>query len=750
MRHAAILTLSVLLMSFVTMSALAQEPIITDTDTLSVPEGGSASFNVKLGAEPANNVTVNVVRVRSTGDFQITTGNALTFTAGNWAEYQAVTVASGTDADSVIDSAVFRAGADGWVSASVTAWQVEAEATLTVQSTPVTGVEIGGTPSGVTDYSEVLSVDSEVTLTAPAWAGDHYFLQWLDDNGDPITSDSALNFTLIEDTTVTAEYSGAGCGTDYYVNDNTEEESFAAGDDNNSGLSPDAPMRHIQALLDRYPYIGTGCTVHVSVGSYEEHLTVDGAHSGLTLEGAGPGNSIVTAGVSGRPLTCDGFNGTVRGFTFTDGSADVGGGVYCGNDCEMTIEWCIIRDCHASGAGGGVACWSSMVDLIDCVISGNGSDGVSGGIDVYLGFVYLKNDVISGNLAALDGGGIGSWESYVVAELTTLAGNASSAAGGALYAASECEAAFEDSILSGNTAGIVGSQIALAPNVTAYVSYCDVEGGALEVYAPDESYLEWLDGNIDEDPLFVDDGSWNGEDWTNGNYHLQSTGGHWTDSGWVADLADSSCIDAGNPASAYGNEPMPNGGRVNMGAYGNTEEASKPLYYLITVQSSPITSVPIAGTPSGSTNYSSWRLPNSAVSLTAPSTRTLSGRTWYFVRWTRNGVNQSAGARTLAFSATEDTTAVAVYKRVRFLRIYGPTTVNESSSARYSCRACYSDGSHSTVTTKARWTDNSSYARFSSPGLLRTSSVSSNKRIRITAGYSGVSKSYYVTIRDVR
>jgi len=40
-------------------------------------------------------------------------------------------------------------------------------------------------------------------------------------------------------------------------------------------------------------------------------------------------------------------------------------------------------------------------------------------------------------------------------------------------------------------------------------------------------------------------------------------------------LQDSSpCIDAGDPASNYNNEPEPNGGRINLGAYGNTSEAT--------------------------------------------------------------------------------------------------------------------------------------------------------------------------------
>ncbi len=56
-------------------------------------------------------------------------------------------------------------------------------------------------------------------------------------------------------------------------------------------------------------------------------------------------------------------------------------------------------------------------------------------------------------------------------------------------------------------------------------------------------------GDISVDPLFADY-----------DFHLKS---------------DSPCIDAGDPSSDYSNEPTPNGGRINIGAYGNTAEASK-------------------------------------------------------------------------------------------------------------------------------------------------------------------------------
>ncbi len=58
-------------------------------------------------------------------------------------------------------------------------------------------------------------------------------------------------------------------------------------------------------------------------------------------------------------------------------------------------------------------------------------------------------------------------------------------------------------------------------------------------------------------------------------YHLKSQFGRWDGMQWVADLITSPCIDEGDPAYNYSNEPTPNGGRLNIGAYGNTIEASK-------------------------------------------------------------------------------------------------------------------------------------------------------------------------------
>ena len=55
-----------------------------------------------------------------------------------------------------------------------------------------------------------------------------------------------------------------------------------------------------------------------------------------------------------------------------------------------------------------------------------------------------------------------------------------------------------------------------------------------------------------------------------------SEAGRWDPniSDWVIDDVTSLCIDAGDPSSDYSLEPDPNGGCINIGAFGNTAEAS--------------------------------------------------------------------------------------------------------------------------------------------------------------------------------
>ena len=72
--------------------------------------------------------------------------------------------------------------------------------------------------------------------------------------------------------------------------------------------------------------------------------------------------------------------------------------------------------------------------------------------------------------------------------------------------------------------------------------------------------------NIRDNPLFADP--------ANGDFHLQSRYGRYVTAmdDWVTDSQTSPCINKGDPSMHRGREP--DGGSVNMGAYGGTPYAS--------------------------------------------------------------------------------------------------------------------------------------------------------------------------------
>jgi len=75
-------------------------------------------------------------------------------------------------------------------------------------------------------------------------------------------------------------------------------------------------------------------------------------------------------------------------------------------------------------------------------------------------------------------------------------------------------------------------------------------------------------GNITENPLFADTAA--------GDYHLVSEKGRYVAAYglWAFDNKTSPCIDAGDPVDDVSAERVPNGGRIDMGAFGGTPQAS--------------------------------------------------------------------------------------------------------------------------------------------------------------------------------
>ena len=110
------------------------------------------------------------------------------------------------------------------------------------------------------------------------------------------------------------------------------------------------------------------------------------------------------------------------------------------------------------------------------------------------------------------------------------------------------------------------------PDVISSIFWNNVEGDMFQCSARYSCIEDGGDsdenGNINIDPLFVDANS--------GDYHLLSERGRYSPVPglWVIDEVSSPCIASGHPLADFSPERVPNGGRVNMGAYGGTPLAS--------------------------------------------------------------------------------------------------------------------------------------------------------------------------------
>ncbi len=220
----------------------------------------------------------------------------------------------------------------------------------------------------------------------------------------------------------------------------------------------------------------------------------------------------------------DNSNPTLIDCTFTDNSADpFGGGMY-NLDSNPKLTNCTFINNRANGGGAMSNSGDSNVELNNCIFVGNSALNSGGAIwNIMHANAMLTNCVFNRNSAGSNGGG--------------------------LYNTSAGDLTLSNCILWDNINGQIQG--------TADVSYSVVQDG-------------WTGlGNINADPFFADA--------NNGDYHLKSQVGRWDPGSqtWVKDNVTSPCIDAGNPGCTRENEPDPAGSRINMGAYGRTDQASK-------------------------------------------------------------------------------------------------------------------------------------------------------------------------------
>ncbi|MBC8217929.1 MAG: right-handed parallel beta-helix repeat-containing protein, partial [Planctomycetes bacterium] len=259
---------------------------------------------------------------------------------------------------------------------------------------------------------------------------------------------------------------------------------------------------------------------------------------------------VVKAGVYTENIDFKGKNLSVRSVDPND-SGVVASTILAGSGYTNMVTFangedssCVLAGFTITDARNGIHCSGASPTIVSCRITAN----VSNGMELHMG----SNPVIS-NCVIADNGHSGV-AMLLFQEGRTVLTNSPSVVNCTVVNNSEIgvsggAARVLNSIISGNRVQILGS--------SGTVEYSNVQAGYPGA------------GNIDADPLFADP--------ENGEYHLKSQAGRYdaTTQTWIVDSVISPCIDAGDPTSPIGLETSPNAGRINMGAYGGTAEASK-------------------------------------------------------------------------------------------------------------------------------------------------------------------------------
>jgi hypothetical protein len=306
-----------------------------------------------------------------------------------------------------------------------------------------------------------------------------------------------------------------------------------------------ADFNNIQAAINN---TNDGDTIIVAEGTYYENINFKGRN--IALMSTDPNNPDIVAAtiIDGNNVeSVVTFAGTesetcvLAGFTIQNGFQDSdlikGGGGMCGgsetNHTHATIRNNIITH-NFAWDGGGLSRCDGLIEKN--IVTNNYARWYQGGGGLYLCNGLIRNNIISGNNA-------GGCESA-----------------GAL---SYCDATIENNTIAYNFSHGVG--------VVAYgngsIRNCIIWGNSPQATWPIPSF-----SCTDTDPCFADP--------NNGDYHLKSQAGRWdaNEGRWTKDDVTSLCIDAGDPMVPIGPEPFPNGGIINMGAYGGTAEASKSYF----------------------------------------------------------------------------------------------------------------------------------------------------------------------------
>ena len=388
------------------------------------------------------------------------------------------------------------------------------------------------------------------------------------------------------------------------------------GDNSNAGTSPDDPFKTINYALSRlYSDSLNHHIIYLLPGTYSQATNGErypiSWSSHVSLQGSVEGVSILDAnGLNGVLRFLFVTNSTISHLTIKNGHAREGGGIYC-YESNPVFNYITISDNYAGNGGGGIYCYKSNPVFNYITITENYGNGINchksnpilenifitgnngSGIALDESNPQVKNTTINGNTGSgiacsessprltnvyitdNDSGGLScSFYSTPILENVIISENS----GPGISCENLCNLLLKNVTVSNNTAidGCGGLYLSYQTsaslincifwnnslhNICVYdfwflseitISWSDIEGGQEGIVHNQSGTVNWLNGNLDENPLFT------------------GTGDH-----PYALSAASLCIDAGTPDTTglflppydiIGNPRIWNE-RIDMGAY---------------------------------------------------------------------------------------------------------------------------------------------------------------------------------------
>lgn len=311
--------------------------------------------------------------------------------------------------------------------------------------------------------------------------------------------------------------------------------------------------------------------ISTAPGVYYENIGIRQKHN-ITIVGAGADVTVIDGGGNGHVVVFNVANGVISGFTITNsGNSPLYSAGIFSSQCAVLIEECVLQGNNYgikfSSNSQGTLCRSRVVNNSNMAVDYSSSSG----------FV-LNNVIANNNRRGVDC----TYNSDVDVINNTIVNNG--------FAAISCSPTDVMNICN----NIISShEFAIMSIGQNSINYLNISHN--NCYNNDHNYwYEWGIFCIPEDPDCISEGESRafvpipgvGEMYinpmfaNNNDYHLVSEHGRWDSISrqWVEDDVTSPCIDAGSLSTPIGPEPFPNGGIINMGAYGGTPKASKSYF----------------------------------------------------------------------------------------------------------------------------------------------------------------------------